>query len=115
MSKDNYWSIRKFIDDTLKEVDGSWSMKRVCVAVLFPYNLGLGLYIVLSDKILDTKVVNPYAIQIFDSVLVFLAAALGITVVANYLTEKVKAKQDTYSETTTTEINASINPDEPIN
>ena len=108
MKKDNYWSIRKFLDDTLKE-NNSWSMKRICVAVFLPFDLILATYIVLSDRFLGDKVVNPYAIQIFDSILVFIAAALGITVVATYLTEKVKSQGNSFSQTTTTEVTENNN------
>ena len=116
MKKDNYWSIRKFLDDTLKE-NSSWSMKRICVAVLLPYYILLTTYIVISDRILGEKVVNPYAIQISDSVLVFIATALGMTLVANYLIEKVKSKSDTYQEKTTSETTITTPKDEqnPLN
>ena len=65
----------QFIDDTLK-VNGKYSLKRVLVAVSFPYMLLLGLYIVLSDKYLGTKVVNVYAIQVFQSILAFIVSVV---------------------------------------
>lgn len=68
----------KFRDDTLK-VKGKYSMKRVLVAVSFPYTLGLGIYIVISDRLLGLKTVNPYAIQVFLGMLAFITGALGIT------------------------------------
>ena len=98
----------KFIDETLKE-NGVWSMKRVIVAVFVPFDLLLATYIVLSDRFLGDKVVNPYAIQIFDSILLFITAALGLTAVASYLIEKVKSKTETYQEKTTSETTI-INP-----
>jgi len=63
----------KIIDDTLK-VRGKFSMDRILVAVSFPYMLGLGLYIVISDRLLGLKTVNPYAIQVFTGILGFIVA-----------------------------------------
>jgi len=94
MAKDNYWSARKFIDDTLKEADGKWSMKRICIAIAFPYVLGLGIYIVLSDRILIEKVVNPFAMQVFDSVWIFIGVGLGMTVWANIKKESTPTQTD---------------------
>jgi hypothetical protein len=74
----------KFIDDTLK-VNGKYSLKRVLVAVSFPYMLLLGSYIVLSDKYLGTKVVNVYAIQVFQSMLAFIVSVVVTSAYAKKL------------------------------
>jgi hypothetical protein len=76
----------KLIDDTLK-VKGNYSMKRISVAVTFPNTLALGWYIVLSDRWLGDKVVNIYAIQVFDSLLIFCTAGLSL-IIAGALKQK---------------------------
>jgi hypothetical protein len=68
--------INKIIDDTMK-VNSKWSMKRVTAFVVMGFCLILGAFIVVSDKIL-TKEVNRYAIEVFNSLLLFEATLLGI-------------------------------------
>ena len=71
----------KVIDDTLK-IKGKYSMKRVLVAVSFPYTLLLGIYIVISDRLLGLKTVNPFAIQVFLGMLAFITGAIGVSAFA---------------------------------
>jgi hypothetical protein len=71
----------KLIDDTLK-IKGKYSMKRVLVAVSFPYTLLLGIYIVISDRLLGLKTVNPFAIQVFLGMLAFITGAIGVSAFA---------------------------------
>jgi len=71
-------------------------MKRVLVAVSFPYTLGLGIYIVISDRLLGLKTVNPYAIQVFLGMLAFITGAIGITAYAKKA--EIKDYQDTSTE-----------------
>ena len=78
----------KLLNDILKE-NGSYSQKRVYAFIVLILTLLLGAFIVVSDKILD-KVVNPYAIQVFDSLLMFLGYLLGVSVVDKKLTNKVE-------------------------
>ena len=85
--------MKKFRDDTLK-VKGKYSMKRMLVAVSFPYTLGLGIYIVISDRLLGLKTVNPYAIQVFLGMLAFITGALGITAYA----KKQEQKEEVINE-----------------
>lgn len=66
-----------FISDTLM-IRGKYSMKRVLVAVTFPITIGIGIFIVISDKYLGLKVVNSYAIQVFNSLLMFISVMIGI-------------------------------------
>jgi hypothetical protein len=87
--------MRKFINDTLK-VKGKYSMKRVLVAASFPYTLGLGIYIVISDRLLGLKTVNPYAIQVFLGMLAFITGALGITAYAKK--QELKDNEDINQE-----------------
>jgi hypothetical protein len=65
----------KLIDDTLM-VKGNFSMKRIAVAVAFPNALSLGWYIVLSDRYIQTT----FPIQIFDSLLLFCTAGMGLII-----------------------------------
>ncbi len=74
-------------------------MKRVLVAVSFPYTLGLGIYIVISDRLLGLKTVNPYAIQVFLGMLAFITGAIGITAYAK------KAEIKDYHDTSTEQEN----------
>ena len=85
----------KFIDDTIK-VKGKYSMKRVLVAVSFPFTLAIGLFIVISDILLGLKTVNPYAIQVFSAMLLFIATALGITAYAKK--QEIKSTEDNNKE-----------------
>jgi len=63
--------VSKFIDDTIK-IKGKWSMKRVLVAACFPYALYIGNYIVKTQNL------NPYAIQVFATIFLFISTVLGV-------------------------------------
>lgn len=67
--------MNKFVEDTLK-VNKKYSLKRILVAVAFPYSLLLGTYIVISDRLLGLKTVNPYAIQVFQTLMGFVVAVV---------------------------------------
>lgn len=68
--------MKKILDDTLK-VNGNYSMKRITAFVIIIFILVLGSFIVISDKILE-KEVNRYAIEVFESLLIFEATLMGI-------------------------------------
>jgi len=72
-------------------------MKRVLVAVSFPYTLGLGIYIVISDRLLGLKTVNPYAIQVFLGMLAFITGAIGVTAFAKVA--ELKEQNNSTNET----------------
>jgi len=76
------------LNDILKE-NNIYSQKRVYAFIVLILTLLLGAFIVVSDKILD-KVVNPYAIQVFDSLLLFLGVLISAAVVDKKLTNKVE-------------------------
>jgi len=76
------------LNDILKE-NNIYSQKRVYSLIVLLFTLLLGAFIVVSDKILD-KVVNPYAIQVFDSLLLFLGVLISAAVVDKKLTNKVE-------------------------
>lgn len=78
--------MRRLIGDILKE-GNIWSIKRVISIITFLFVILLGTFIVISDKILD-RVVNQYAISVFDSLLLFLTALLGITEVGKKFLSK---------------------------
>ena len=78
----------KLLNDILKE-NGSYSQKRVYAFIVLILTLLLGAFIVVSDKILD-KVVNPYAIQVFDSLLMFLGLLVSVSVVDKKLINKTE-------------------------
>ena len=77
------WNI---INDTLK-CRGKWSMKRLTAFVVVNFVLILGTFIVTSDIILD-KEVNRYAVDIFNSLLMFLATLMGISEFGKKLANK---------------------------
>ena len=53
-------------------------MKRLTVFVVLVLTLFLGAFIVLSDLVLKVEV-NKWASGVFDSLLLFLAALMGVT------------------------------------
>lgn len=76
----------KIVNDTLM-TNGRWSRKSLTTVTTFIFVLSLGTFIVISDKILD-KPVNGYAITVFQSLLVFLGALMGITEVGKKFSNK---------------------------
>lgn len=52
-------------------------MKRLTAFVVVNFVLILGTFIVISDKILDSEI-NRYSIDVFNSLLIFLATLMGI-------------------------------------
>lgn len=79
-------TIKNIIEDTLK-TRGKWSMKRLTAFVVMVFVLSLGTFIVISDKILE-KEVNMYAIQVFNSLLIFQATLMGIAEFGKKLVNK---------------------------
>lgn len=59
----------KLIDDTLK-INGKFSMKRVLVAVSFPYTLLIGWRITFYNETPDN------AVQVFSSLLAFIVGVV---------------------------------------
>lgn len=78
----------KLLNDILKE-NGTYAQKRVYAFIVLILTLLLGAFIVVSDKVLD-KVVNPYAIQVFDSLLMFLGLLVSVSVVDKKLINKTE-------------------------
>jgi len=74
--------------DILKE-NGIYSIKRVAAFIILIFDLMLGVFIVISDKVLD-KVVNPYAIQVFNSLL----AAVMTLIIASVVDKKFTTKTE---------------------
>jgi len=75
-------------NDILKE-NGTYSIKRVMALYILIIASFLGLFIVISDKVLD-KVVNPYAIQVFNT----LMAAMLTLIVASVVDKKLTTKTE---------------------
>lgn len=67
----------KMINDTLKTPNGKWSRKSLTIVTTFIFVLVLGTFIVISDWLLD-KEVNRYALDVFNSLLIFLGTLMGI-------------------------------------
>ena len=79
-------TIKNIINDTLK-TRGKWSMKRLTAFVVINFVLTLGTFIIVSDKLLDREV-NRYAIDVFNSLLIFLATLMGIAEFGKKLANK---------------------------
>jgi len=85
--------MKKILNDTLK-VKGNYSMKRITAFVVIIFILILGTFIVTSDKILE-KEVNKYAIEVFQSLLLFEATLMGIAEFGKKLKNKeIKTEED---------------------
>jgi hypothetical protein len=69
--------MKKLINDTLKTND-KWSRKSLTILTTFIFILALGTFIVISDNILE-KEVNRYAIDVFNSLLVFETLLMGLS------------------------------------
>lgn len=80
--------MKQIIRDLLKP-SGKWSLKRIIAINVMSFVLILGTFIVISDKVLDREV-NRYAINVFDSLLIFEASLLGITEFGKMLVNKNK-------------------------
>lgn len=78
----------KVLKDILTE-NKVYSLKRVYSFIILIFILILAAFIVVSDKIL-AKDLNPYAIQIFNSLLMFLGLLIGVSVVDKKITNKVE-------------------------
>lgn len=85
--------MKQVIKDTLKP-SGKWSLKRLISVAVITFALTLGTFIVISDKVLD-KEVNRYAIDVFDTLLIFEASLLGITEAGKMISTKGKKEEDT--------------------
>jgi len=66
---------KKLRDDTL-QIDGKYSIDRVLVAIFTPVTILIGIYIVISDRLLGLKTVNVYGIQVFTALLGFIFAVV---------------------------------------
>lgn len=69
--------MKKIITDTLM-TNGKWSRKSLSILITLSFTLTLGAFIVVSDKILD-KEVNKYAIDVFNSLLIFVGTLMSVT------------------------------------
>lgn len=83
----------KLIDDLLKTPEGKWSRKSIIIFITFKFVILLGTFIVVSDKILE-KEVNRYSIDVFNSLLLFLAASMGISEASKKILNKEKPPQE---------------------
>jgi len=77
----------KLINDTLKNKDGVWSRKSLTTLVTFIFVLGLGTYIVISDRVLKVAI-NGQAIIVFQSLLAFLTALMSLTEISKKFENK---------------------------
>lgn len=66
----------KLLNDLLK-TNGKYSRKSVITFITFIFVIFLGTFIIISDKVLEREV-NKYAIDVFNSLLLFLSVVMGI-------------------------------------
>ena len=85
-------TIKNIINDTLKS-RGKWSMKRLTAFVVMVFVLALGVFIVVSDLVLKVEV-NRYAIDVFQSLLFFEAALMGINEFGKKLENKEQKTEE---------------------
>lgn len=71
--------MKKLIKDLLQSPSGKYSRKSFMIFVTFGFTILLGAFIVISDKILD-KEINRYGIDVFNSLLLFLATMSGFSI-----------------------------------
>lgn len=72
----------------------AYSMRRITISIVFPLTMMIGIYIVISDRLLGLKTVNVYAIQVFNSLLLFITVGLGMNLTAYLKNEKEKPKNE---------------------
>jgi uncharacterized protein YacL len=85
--------MKKIIDDTLKNVDGKYSRKSLTWFITLVFGLLVGIYIVISDYFLN-KEVNRYAIDVFQTLMLFVAVTLGLTVWDKQIANKNEPKNE---------------------
>lgn len=76
----------KILQDTLKSPNGKWSRKSLTLFVSFIIAIILGSYIVVAPHI--SVVINQYAIEVFNSFMLLVAALSGITVADKFTPNK---------------------------
>jgi len=81
--------MKKFLSDILKEPDGKYSRKSFFMIVAFLIAMLLGLFIVVSDYFLEQEI-NRYAIDIFDTLLLFSAGISGLSLLDKKTKDKNK-------------------------
>lgn len=84
----------KLLNDLLKSpTNGKYSRKSVIIIITFIFTLLLGAFIVLSDKVLEREI-NRYGIDVFNSLLLFLATMLGLSVADKKLPHKIDSPKE---------------------
>jgi len=76
----------KILQDTLKSPNGKWSRKSLTLFVSFMLSIVLGSYIVVAPHF--SVVINQYAIEVFNSFMLLVAALSGITVADKFTPTK---------------------------
>lgn len=79
--------MRKIIEDTLKE-NGRWSRTSLTMVVSFIFMLIVGVFIVMSDSVLNVEI-NRYAIDVFDTMVLFVGALAGFNITDKKIPNKV--------------------------
>lgn len=84
--------MRKIIEDTLKE-NGRWSRTSLTTLISFSFMLIIGIFIVMSDSVLNVEI-NRYAIDVFDTMVLFVGALTGFNITDKKIPNKVKRHED---------------------
>jgi hypothetical protein len=69
----------KLFNDTLKN-NGRWSRKSITMLVSFIMACLTGIYIVVSDYILEDKEINRWSVDVFNGFILLVTGLAGITV-----------------------------------
>lgn len=78
--------MKQLLNSTLKSPNGKWSRKSLTLFTSFTISIILGMYITLSDFILEEEI-NKYAIEVFNGFMLLVAALTGATVVDKFATK----------------------------
>lgn len=77
----------RVITDTLKERD-RWSRTSITMLISFIFMLLVGTFIVISDSVLNVEI-NRYAIDVFDTMVLFVGAMAGFNITDKKIPNKV--------------------------
>lgn len=86
----------RIITDTLKERD-RWSRTSLTLIVSFIFTLLVGTFIVISDSVLKVEI-NRYAIDVFDTMVLFVGAMAGFNITDKKIPNKVDRTNEENNE-----------------
>jgi len=79
--------IKNYFEDLLRSPAGIYSRKSFVILITFLVTMFLAIYISISDIILDKEITSK-AVDVFDSLLIFLATVLGLATADTKINDK---------------------------